>query len=348
MVQSWRDLPKLYNQWCTVVRWEKTTRPLLRGRELVWQEGHTIHATRDEAMQETLQMLDVYADMYENLLAMPVVKGIKTEKEKFAGAVNTYTIECMMHDGQALQSGTTHYFGDGFCKAFDITFSDRDNTLKHPHQTSWGLTTRSIGGMIMTHGDNNGLVLPPRVAPTQAVIIPIAMQKEGVLDACQDLLKTLQTAGVRAKIDTDDRSPGWKFAEYEMKGIPLRIELGPRDLAVGNCVLARRDNGEKATIKLADIATQIPLMLEEIQQSLYNKALANLTARTYTVNNLQEIDKSGFFLAHWCGERTCEDEVTKVAGVKSRCIPFEPIDADGKCIVCSKPSATRIYWATQY
>ncbi len=347
IVQSWRDLPKLYNQWCTVVRWEKTTRPLLRGRELVWQEGHTLHATPEEAMVETLRMLDIYADMYESLLAMPVVKGVKTQSEKFAGAVNTYTIECMMHDGRALQSATTHYFGDGFAKAFEIAFTDKDNKLKNPHQTSWGLTTRSIGGMIMTHGDNSGLVLPPRVAPTQVVIVPVAQQKPGVLDACDKLFTELKAAGVRVKMDASDQSPGWKFAEYEMKGIPVRVELGPRDLESGQCVLARRDSGEKMTVELADVVSKLPQLLEDIQQALFDKAKQNLESRTYDADKLEEMNQPGFYRAHWCGDEACEDKVTEVTGMKSRCIPFEHTEP-GHCVVCGKPSPTRIFWAQQY
>ncbi len=257
VVQSWRDLPMKYNQWCSVLRWEKTTRPFLRGREFLWQEGHTLHATAEEAVEETKQMLEIYADCCENYLAMPVIRGNKTDKEKFAGAEDTYTIECMMHDKKALQSGTSHYFGDGFARAFDITFADKDNKLSYPHQTSWGMSTRIIGGIIMTHGDNSGLVLPPKIAPIQVVVVPVAMHKPGVQEAAEKLVERLKAVGVRVKGDFSDNSPGWKFAEYEMKGVPLRIEIGPRDIESGKCVAVRRDNGEKTEIGLDGLETAV-------------------------------------------------------------------------------------------
>lgn len=277
-VRSWRDLPKLYNQWCSVVRWEKTTRPFLRSREFWWQEGHTVHATEQEAREETMRMLNIYAKFCEDYLAIPVVKGQKTEKERFAGAVETYTIEAMMHDGKALQSGISHYFGDGFARAFDMQFTDKNNTLQYMHQTSWGVSTRMIGAIIMTHGDNEGLVLPPKIAPFQLVVIPVAAHKPGVTEKAQELLETIKKAGIRAKIDLSDNSPGWKFAEYEMKGFPLRLEVGPRDIENGQCVLVRRDTREKTIVKFEDLTAVIPQLLEEEQEALFQKALK--TARS--------------------------------------------------------------------
>ena len=313
IVQSYRDLPKLYNQWVSVVRWEKTTRPFLRSREFLWQEGHTIHATAEEAQAETVQMLNVYADFCENYLAMPVVKGVKTEKERFAGAEDTYTIEALMHDGKALQSATSHYFGDGFARAFEIQYTDKDNKLKFPFQTSWGCTTRLIGAVIMTHGDNNGLVLPPKVAPTQVVVIPIAAHKAGVTEKAQEV--TARIAKVcRAKIDTSDNSPGWKFAEYEMKGVPLRLELGPKEIEKNQCVLVRRDTREKVFVSLDDLETEIPRLLDAVQQGLYDAALARREKMTYTAATLDELkdiaeNKPGFIKAMWCGSRECEEKL---------------------------------------
>ena len=270
IIHSHRDLPKLYNQWCSVLRWEKTSRPFLRHREFLWQEGHTMHATEEEARQETMQMLNIYADFMENVLAMPVVRGRKTDKEKFNGAEETYTVECMMHDRKALQAGTSHYFGDGFARAFDITFTGKDNQLHYPHQTSWGVSTRMIGGIIMTHGDNNGLVLPPRIAPTQVIIIPVAQHKEGVIAANQAVMDRLKAAGIRVKMDVSDQSAGWKFAEYEMKGVPLRLEMGPKDMEKNQCVLVRRDNGEKSFASLDGIEETVKTMLDAVQQGLFD------------------------------------------------------------------------------
>ena len=329
VVHSWRDLPCLYNQWCSVLRWEKTTRPFLRGREFLWQEGHTIHATEEEAREETLRMLEIYADICENWLAMPVIRGDKTEKEKFAGAENTYTIECMMHDRKALQSGTSHYFGDGFAKAFGITFSDKENKLRNPHETSWGMSTRVIGGLIMTHGDNNGLVLPPKIAPIQVVVLPIAAHKPGVTEAAEAVVERLKAAGVRVKGDFSDNSPGWKFAEWEMKGVPLRLELGPRDIEAGVCVAARRDSGEKVTVPLAELETAVPQLLEAVQQGLFDKAKRNLDEHTYVAHTVDEVKDvienrgGGFIKTMWCGEEACELKMKELAGVSSRCMPFE-------------------------
>lgn len=352
IVHSYRDLPKLYNQWVSVVRWEKTTRPFLRTREFLWQEGHTIHATAEEAQEETIRMLNVYAEFCEKYLAMPVVKGVKTEKERFAGAEDTYTIEALMHDGKALQSGTSHYFGDGFAKAFDIQFTGKDNKLHHPFQTSWGSTTRLIGAIIMTHGDDNGLVLPPAVAPIQLVIIPIASHKEGVLDKANELKSKL--AGVcRVKLDDSDNSAGWKFAEYEMKGVPLRLEIGPKDIENNRCVVVRRDNGEKIFVSLDELETKIPELLEAVRDGLYQKAIDRRAAMTFTARDYAELkdiadNKPGFIKAMWCGDRECEDKLKDEIGVTSRCIPFEQEHLSDTCVCCGKPAKHMLYWGKAY
>ena len=353
IVHSWRDLPKLYNQWVSVVRWEKTTRPFLRSREFLWQEGHTIHATAEEAVAETEQMLNVYADFCENYLAMPVVKGKKTESDKFAGAVSTYAIEALMHDGKALQAGTSHYFGDGFAKAFDIHFTDKNNTQQNPHQTSWGVTTRLIGAIIMTHGDDNGLVLPPAVAPVQLVILPIAQHKPGVLEKAAELRDRL-SAVARVKMDDSDNSAGWKFAEYEMKGVPLRLEIGPKDIEAGQCVLVRRDNREKVVVKLEDLETVVPQMLGDVHDALYKKALENRERRTFACTSMEEIaaklqeNGDGFVKAMWCGDEECEDKVKEVTGVGSRCIPFEQETLSDRCVCCGKPAQHMVLWGKAY
>ena len=354
IIQSHRDLPKLYNQWVSVVRWEKTTRPFLRSREFLWQEGHTIHATAEEAVEETERMLNVYADFCEQYLAMPVVKGKKTESDKFAGAVSTYAIEALMHDGKALQAGTSHYFGDGFAKAFGIQYQSKENKLEYPHQTSWGVTTRLIGAIIMTHGDNNGLVLPPAVAPIQAVIIPVAAHKPGVLEKANELKETLAAAGIRVKLDDSDNSPGWKFAEYEMKGVPVRIELGPRDIESGNCVLVTRHNREKTFTALDGVAEAVKAKLNEVRDALYQSALANRERRTYACKTMDEITKAleekgdGFVKAMWCGDEACEDKVKEVTGVGSRCIPFEQEDLSDVCVCCGKPAKCMVMWGKAY
>ncbi len=353
VVHSWRDLPMLYNQWCSVLRWEKTTRPFLRGREFLWQEGHTLHATSEEAVKETLQQLEVYADLCENYLAMPVIRGNKTDKEKFAGAENTYTIECMMHDKKALQSGTSHYFGDGFAKQFDIMFTDKDNKQKYPFQTSWGMSTRIIGGIIMTHGDNNGLVLPPKIAPVQVIVVPVAQHKEGVTEKATELYETLKAAGIRTKIDTSDNSLGWKCAQYEMKGVPVRVEIGPKDMENGVCVAVRRDNGEKVTVKLDELNERIPEVLDAVQKGLYEKAKKNLDEHTYTAYSLEEAkqiqqEKGGFIKTMWCGELQCELDMKEKAGMSSRCIPFEQEHLSDVCACCGKPAKHMIYWGVAY
>lgn len=352
IVQSYRDLPKLYNQWVSVVRWEKTTRPFLRTREFWWQEGHTIHATAQEAQEETIRMLNVYADFCENILAIPVVKGVKTEKERFAGAEDTYTIEALMHDGKALQSGTSHYFGDGFAKAFGIQFTDRDNKLKYPFQTSWGTTTRLIGALIMTHGDNNGLVLPPKVAPIQVVVVPIAYHKPGVLEKADEITQKLQKI-CRVKCDKSDNTPGWKFAEYEMKGVPLRLEIGPKDIEKNQCVLVRRDSREKIFVSLDELETKIPELLEAVHNGLYEKALERREKMTYEAHDFNEMkdiadNKPGFIKAMWCGDRACEDKLKEEVGVTSRCIPFEQTEISDKCVCCGKPAKQMLYWGKAY
>ena len=352
IVHSYRDLPKLYNQWCSVVRWEKTTRPFLRSREFLWQEGHTLHATAEEAKAETEQMLKCYARFAREALAMPVVEGQKTDKERFAGAEATYTIEALMHDGKALQSGTSHYFGDGFSRAFEVQYTDKENKPVHPFQTSWGTTTRLIGAIIMTHGDDNGLVLPPAVAPIQTVIIPIASHKEGVSEKAQELYERLRKV-CRVKLDNTDQSPGWKFAEYEMKGVPLRIEIGPRDIENGCCVVVRRDNYEKITVSLSELETKIPELLKAVHDGMYNKALEHREAMTYdalTLDELKEIadNKPGFIRAMWCGDRECEDKLKEIAGVTSRCIPFEQESLGDTCVCCGKPAKKMLYWGKAY
>lgn len=352
IISSYRDLPKLYNQWCSVVRWEKTTRPFLRTTEFWWQEGHTIHATAEEAMEETERMLDVYADFCENKLAIPVIKGRKTESDKFAGAVATYAIEALMHDGKALQAGTSHYFGDGFAKAFDITYTNKENQRVYPFQTSWGVSTRLIGGIIMTHGDNNGLVLPPAVAPIQAVIIPIAQHKAGVVEKCKELKDKL--SGYRVKLDDSDNSAGWKFAEYEMKGVPVRIELGPRDIENGNCVMVTRHDGKKEILPLENIAESLERKLKEVHDGLYVKALANREKRTYVCHTVDEIisclekNGDGFVKAMWCGSEECEDKVKEITGVSSRCIPNHQEHVDDKCVCCGKKAEHLLYWGKAY
>ena len=352
-IQSYRDLPKLYNQWCSVVRWEKETRPFLRSREFLWQEGHTAHATAQEAEERTIQMLNVYADFCEEVLAIPVIKGRKTDKEKFAGAEATYTIEALMHDGKALQSGTSHNFGDGFAKAFGIQFADKDNTLKYVHQTSWGTTTRLIGAMIMVHGDNSGLVLPPKVAPTQVMIIPIQQKKEGVLETATSLVDRLKKAGVRVKIDDSDKSPGWKFSEQEMRGIPLRVEIGPKDIEAGKCILGRRDNGEKIECSLDELESKVTELLASIQKDMLERARAHRDAHTYTAKSLDEMQKildttPGFVKAMWCGEQECEDKIKEVMSATSRCMPFEQEQIADTCVCCGRPAKKMVYWGRAY
>ncbi len=352
IIHSYRDLPKLYNQWCSVMRWEKTTRPFLRTAEFLWQEGHTMHATAEEAMNETIQMLNIYADFAEEYLAIPVIKGRKTDKEKFAGAEATYTMEAMMHDGKALQSATSHYFGDGFARAFGVEFTDKDNKLKTPHETSWGLSTRIIGAIIMVHGDDNGLVLPPMIAPTQVMVIPVQQHKEGVAEKAEEVLKSIK-GFCRAKIDLSDKTPGWKFSECEMKGIPLRLELGPKDIANNKCVLVRRDTREKYFVSLDELETKIPEILKDIQSSLYNSAKESLYSRIYDAHTIEEAkdiadNKPGFIKAMWCGDLECEMRMKDEAGVTSRCMPFDGEPIDDKCVCCGKKAKELVYWGKAY
>ncbi len=354
IVHSWRDLPKLYNQWCSVVRWEKTTRPFLRSREFLWQEGHTLHMTAEEAREETVRMLNIYARFCEEFLAIPVIKGAKTAKERFAGAEDTYTIEALMHDGKALQSGTSHYFGDGFAKAFEIQYADKDNKLSHPFQTSWGISTRLIGAIIMAHGDDDGLVLPPAIAPIQLVVVPIASHKEGVMEKADELEARLKKV-CRVKVDRTEQSPGWKFAEYEMKGVPLRLEIGPRDIENEQCVIVRRDTREKTVVALSELETVVPEMLKDIRDNMFNAALERRESMTNSAETLEEMietaeTKPGFIKALWCGERECEDALKEKAGVSSRCIPFgeEMSEEGGKCVCCGKPAKHLVYWGKAY
>jgi len=354
IISSYRDLPKLYNQWCSVVRWEKTTRPFLRSREFLWQEGHTAHATAADAIEETEKMLDVYADFCAESLNMPVIKGKKTESDKFAGAVSTYCIEALMHDGKALQAGTTHYFGDGFAKAFDITYTGRDNKLEYVHQSSWGVSTRLIGGIIMSHGDDSGLVLPPDIAPVQIVIIPVAQHKEGVLEKASELRERLIKAGLRVKLDDSDNSAGWKFSEYEMKGVPLRLEIGPKDIAQNQCVIVRRDTGEKTFAQLGNVENVASELIKALAAGIYEKSLENIRNRTYYCKNIDEINAAltekgdGFIKAMWCGDEKCENEVKEKTGAGSRCIPSLQEVVSDVCVCCGKPAKQLVLWGKAY
>lgn len=352
-IESHRDLPKVYNQWCSVVRWEKTTRPFLRSREFLWQEGHTAHATKEEAKERTIQMLNVYADFCEQELAMPVIKGLKTDKEKFSGAEATYTIEALMHDGKALQSGTSHFFGDGFAKAFNIQYTDKDNQLKYVWQTSWGMTTRLIGAIIMVHGDNSGLKLPPRIAPVQVMIVPIRQDAEGVLDKALSIEEELKRAGVRVKVDKSDKSPGWKFSEQEMRGIPLRIELGPKDIEKNQAVIVRRDTHEKLFVSIADLSDTVKGLLVTIQDEMLARAKAHRDSHTYDAVTYDEFkktieEKPGFVRAMWCGSQDCEDKIKEETGATSRCMPFEQAHLSDTCICCGKKAQKMVYWGRAY
>lgn len=352
-IHSHRDLPQLLNQWCSVVRWEKTTRPFLRSREFLWQEGHTAHATAEEAEERTVQMLNVYADFCEEVLAIPVVKGRKTDKEKFAGAKATYTIESLMHDGKALQSGTSHNFGDGFAKAFGIQYADKENKLQYVHQTSWGMTTRMIGAIIMVHGDDSGLKLPPAIAPVQIMVIPIAMHKEGVLDKANSIKDKLLSLGLRVRLDDSDKSPGYKFSECEMRGVPLRIEIGPKDIENNQCIMVRRDTGEKIIVSLDELNDKAEVLLEAIQKDMFAYALAHRDEHTYIAENMDEFEdiienKPGFIKAMWCGCKECEDKIKERTAATSRCIPFEQENISDTCICCGKPAQKMVYWGRAY
>ncbi len=352
IVESHRDLPKLYNQWCSVVRWEKTTRPFLRSMEFLWQEGHTAHATAEEAEERTIQMLNVYADFCEEVLAIPMIKGKKTDKEKFAGAHSTYTIEALMHDGKALQSGTSHNFGDGFAKAFGIQYTSRENKLEYVHQTSWGMSTRIIGAIIMVHGDDSGLVLPPRIAPTQVMIIPINQKKEGVLEKAEELRSALADT-FRVKVDDSDKMPGWKFSEQEMRGIPVRIELGPKDIEKNQCVIVRRDTREKTFVSLDEVTDKLQEILTAMQSDLLERARVHRDAHTYEAadyDTFKDIiqNKPGFVKAMWCGEEACELKIKEDTTATSRCMPFEQTRLSDTCVCCGKPAKTLVYWGKAY
>ena len=353
IIHSYRDLPKLYNQWCSVVRWEKTTRPFLRTSEFLWQEGHTMHETEAEAREETLKMLKCYEDFYLETLAIPAVTGRKTEKEKFAGAEETYTIEPMMHNGVALLGGTSHYFGDGFARAFDITYTDRENKVCYPHQTSWGVSTRMIGAIIMTHGDDNGLILPPAIAPIQVVIVPVAQHKEGVLEKAGEI-RDILAKDLRVKLDDSDQSTGWKYSQYEMKGVPVRLEIGPRDIENNSCVLVSRVTREKKFVSLDNIAEEVKTMLKEVHDSLVERARKNLETRTNDAHSYEEFldvaeNKPGFIRAMWCGDSACEDKLKdETGGVKSRCIPFKEEKISDVCVCCGKPAKHLVVWGRQY
>ena len=351
-IQSYRDLPKVYNQW-SVVRWEKETRPFLRSREFLWQEGHTAHATAEEAEARTQQMLNVYADFCEQVLAIPVVKGRKTDKEKFAGAEATYTIEALMHDGKALQSGTSHNFGDGFAKAFGIQYTDKDNKLKYVHQTSWGMTTRLIGALIMVHGDDSGLVLPPKIAPVQVDVIPIMQNKDGVLNKAYEVKEALAKAGLRVKVDDTDKKPGWKFSEQEMRGIPVRVEMGPRDIEAGQAIIVRRDTREKTTVAIESLAEEIKNILDKMQTEMLERARTHREAHTYVATNYDEFkdvvaNKPGFVKAMWCGDQACEDKIKEETTATSRCMPFEQEHLSDVCVCCGRPAKKMVYWGKAY
>ena len=353
IVQSHRDLPKVYNQWCSVVRWEKTTRPFLRSSEFLWQEGHTVHATAEEAEARTVQMLNLYADFCEKYLAIPMVKGRKTDKEKFAGAEATYTIEALMHDGKALQSGTSHNFGDGFARAFGIQYTDKENKLQYCHETSWGVSTRLIGAIIMVHGDDSGLVLPPRIAPTQVMVIPIQQQKDGVLDKAYDLKDAL-SKDFRVKIDASDKTPGWKFSEQEIQGIPARIEIGPKDIEKNQCVIVRRDTREKIVVSLDEVNEKLAEVLETMQSDMLERAKTFLAGHINDAHDYNEFKaiaetKPGFIRAMWCGDEACENKIKEDTTVTSRCMPFNDQEQiSDVCVCCGKPAHKLVYWGKAY
>lgn len=350
-IHSYRDLPRLYNQWCSVVRWEKTTRPFLRSREFLWQEGHTAHASKEEAEDRTIQMLNLYADFCEQILAIPVIKGRKTDKEKFAGAEATYTIEALMHDGKALQSGTSHNFGDGFAKAFGIQFTDKENKLQFVHQTSWGMTTRLIGAVIMVHSDNNGLVLPPKIAPVQVIIVPIQQKKDGVLAKAIEIKDMLHDYNV--KVDDSEKSPGWKFSESEMRGIPIRVEIGPKDIEAGQAVLVRRDTHEKMSVAINEIKEKVGNLLDLIQSDMLDRARTHRDSHTNEASDMEAFvktieEKPGFIKAMWCGNSECEEKIKEITGATSRCIPFHQENISHNCVFCGKPASKMVYWGKAY
>lgn len=351
-VQSWRDLPLKYNQWCSVMRWEKTTRPFLRTAEFLWQEGHTVHATAEEAQEETMQMLRVYHEFCENVLAVPVYSGQKSEKEKFAGARATYSVEAMMQDGKALQSGTSHNFGTNFAEPFDITYLSKDGKLEYCHETSWGVSTRLIGAIIMTHGDERGLKLPPRVAPVQVVILPIAAHKGGVMERCQEIRDELAAAGIRVKLDDRDNvSAGWKFNEWELKGVPVRLEVGPRDIEAGQVLSVRRDTFEKKPLALSGLAGEVGALLEDVHQNMFEIARAFRDEHTKVVQDMDELTaqvNGGYAKAMWCGEQACEDKIKELTGATSRNMPFDQTPVGDTCVCCGKKAEKVMYFAKAY
>ena len=352
-LSSWRDLPFLYNQWCNVLRWEKETRPFLRSREFLWQEGHTIHETAEEAQKFTLQILEVYADVIENLLAIPVLKGRKTKTEQFAGADATYTVETLMHDGRALQAGTSHYFGQNFSKPFEIKFQNREGKEEYAYQTSWGISTRLIGAVIMAHGDNRGLKLPPRVAPIQVVIVPVAMHKEGVKEKAEELYNSLSEK-YRVELDVREQySPGYKFNDWEMRGVPVRIEIGPRDIEANKCVVVRRDTAEKIDVSLDELSEKLNEILEKIQKNMYEECKKNVEQNTTVATNMDEFTENlnnnqGYVKTMWCGDAECEEKIHELTGAKSRCMPFEQEKISDKCVYCGKPADKMVVWGRQY
>lgn len=350
-IQSYRDLPLLINQWANVVRWEKNTRPFLRTSEFLWQEGHTAHATFEEAEAETQRMLEVYREFAQNVLAIPVICGRKSEKEKFAGAQATYTIEAMMQDGKALQMGTSHNLSDHFAKAYDIKYLSKDGKLEHCFTTSWGTSTRMIGGLIMVHGDDRGLVLPPRVAPIQLVILPIAMHKAGVIEKADEIYAQLKSAGIRVKVDDSDQTAGWKFNQWEMKGVPVRLEVGPKDIENKQVVLVRRDTHEKYIVPMETLTDTVKKLLDDIHESLYNRAMAFREAKTVDATTFEELKNGvngGFVRAMWCGDRECEDAIKEKTGATTRCMPFEQKHLSDVCVHCGKPAKAMTYFAKSY
>ncbi|MFA6859981.1 MAG: proline--tRNA ligase [Clostridia bacterium] len=351
-VSSFRDLPVLINQWANVVRMEKTTRPFLRTTEFLWQEGHTLHATREEAEAHTIKMLNMYVDFAKDFLAIPFYYGKKSEKEKFAGAVYTYTVEGVMNDGKSLQCGTSHYLGENFAKVFNINFQDKDEIVKHPHQTSWGMSTRMIGAIIMVHGDERGLRLPPKVAPIQVVIVPIASHKGGVIEKCDEIKNILETKGIKVFVDKSDNQTGWKFNEWELKGVPIRLEIGPKDIEAGNAVLFRRDLNTKSPVSLNNIETTVAETLESIHCNLYQQAKQKMADKTKSVKNMEELNQAietgNFAFAPWCGSRECEDKIKEISGASSRCTPDSQTDSIKKCVYCGKECKHETYFAKNY
>lgn len=352
-LSSWRDLPFLYNQWCNVLRWEKETRPFLRSREFLWQEGHTIHETPEEAKKFTLDMLEVYEDVIENILAIPVLKGQKTKKEQFAGAEVTYTVETLMQDGRALQGGTSHYFGQNFTKPFDVKFQNREGEQEYAYQTSWGISTRLIGAVIMAHGDNRGLKLPPYVAPIQVVIVPIAQQKENVLEEAEKIKEALSKK-FRVKLDSrDNYTVGYKFNDWEMKGVPVRVEIGPKEIERGEVIITRRDTLEKMPVKIEELEEKLEELMKDIQQSMYNVCKKRMEEKTTTALNMEELQKNldenqGYVKTMWCGSTECENKVKEVTGAPSRCIPFEQEHLSDTCVCCGKKADKMVVWGRQY